>query len=190
MSNNNLRTIFLASAVLSVIVLTVAVIGWVNAPALASTNQQYVVTPSIGLNVRDRHCNKIYALKVNTVISVDPTQTIKCLVNGVEYTMVRRTDVSGEQYVAQQFIRPKTATDDSSGNKFNSQNQAKVNSTIGLNFRDHKCNIIRGIPYKETVTKASDNIIYCTVKGTSYKMVNVNYKDKTGYVAEQFLIPA
>jgi len=183
MPNHKLRATLVASAFLSVIILAIAAIAWINTPALASTAQQYVVTPSVGLNIRDKNCKKIGALKVNTVISVDPAQTIKCTVNGVEYTMVKRTDVNTEQYVAQNFIKP-------SGNKFNSQDKAMVNSTIGLNFRNDKCQIIQGIPYKQTVSKASDNTITCTVKGVNYKMVNVNYNGKTGYVAEQFLIPA
>ncbi len=190
MPNHKLRATLVASAFLSVIILAIAAIAWVNTPALASTTQQYVVTPSVGLNIRDKNCKKIGALKVNTVISVDPAQTIKCTVNGVEYTLVKRTDVNTEQYVAQNFIQPKGTTDNTGNNKFNAQGKAMVNSTIGLNFRNDKCQIIQGIPYKQTVSKASDNTITCTVKGVNYKMVNVNYNGKTGYVAEQFLIPA
>jgi hypothetical protein len=190
MSNNNLRAIFLAGSILSIAVLVIAAISSVSAPVLASTAQQYVVTPSVGLNIRDKNCKKIGALKVNTVISVDPNQTIVCTINGVEYTMVKRTDVNTEQYVARNFIKPKGDTSTAHGNRFNSQGKATVNSTIGLNLRNDKCQIIRGIPYKQTVTKASDNTLTCTVKGVNYKMVNVNYNGKTGYVAEQFLIPA
>ena len=72
MSNNNLRAIFLAGSILSIAVLVIGAIGSVSAPVLASTAQQYVVTPSVGLNIRDKNCKKIGALKVNTVISVDP----------------------------------------------------------------------------------------------------------------------
>lgn len=190
MSNNNLRAIFLAGSILSIAVLVIAAISSVSAPVLASTAQKYVVTPSVGLNIRDKNCKKIGALKVNTVISVDPNQTIGCTINGVKYTMVKRTDVNTEQYVAQNFIKPKGSTSDSGGNQFNSQGKATVNSTIGLNLRNDKCQIIQGIPYKQTVTKASDNTITCTVKGVNYKMVNVNYNGKTGYVAGQFLIPS
>ncbi len=189
-SKYKLRATLVVSAVLSVVILAIATIAWVNTPALASTTQQYVVTPSVGLNIRNGNCQKIGALKVNSVISVDLNQKIKCTINGTEYTLVKRTDVATEQYVAQSFIQPKGTTGNTGGSKFNAQGQAMVNSTIGLNFRNDKCQIIQGIPYKKTVSKASDNTITCTVKGVNYKMVNVNYNGKTGYVAEQFLIPA
>jgi|GEM_PF-1687261 len=71
-----------------------------------------------------------------------------------------------------------------------------VNATKGVFVRNNKCAKVGSQRYGSLVSQASNKTITCTIKGVSYKMINVNLvfgnvntNDAELYIASKFVSP-
>lgn len=163
----------------------------------AQSNQDYevVVGTARGLNLRDKNCNVIKTLPMDTIMMVKGGYNfISCNIKGQTLQLAQAYEIFGNGVSSEGYIYlPATSSiiRSSEPSQATGLKGPRVNATAGLNIRDNNCRRVATVPnnYKFEDPKAGfgGSISLCKVRGQYYEMTPVSYKGQIYQVASAFV---
>ncbi len=167
--------------------------------ASAQTTQPYypdnyvVVNVKQGLNYRDRNCNVIKTLPMDTVVSTaSGWEQINCNIKGQNLTLTKADETFGEGVGGFIYLK---ATSIIRGNGPAAGEPGlqgpRVVATSGLNVRDSNCKKTTAVPnnfkFEDHSAGFGGSMHLCKVRGEYYNMTPVILNGKVYQVASAFV---